>query len=189
MGVFDVHATDLIEEIAKDLKSEKFKLKKPAFTEFIKTGAQAERAPQREDWYYVRCASILYRIYKEGTLGVGSLRTYYGGKKNRGVKPHQFRKASGKVIRKAMQDLEALELIKKAGTGREISPKGQSYLVKKSVEVSAIVKEKKVIFIKKKAEEKAVLEQKRAGEIKKQEIAAQKQVQKGKRKPKEEMKE
>jgi len=188
MGVFDVHATDLIEEIAKDLPG-KFKLEKPAFTEFIKTGAQAERAPQREDWYYVRCASILYRIYKEGALGVGSLRTYYGGKKNRGVKPHRFTKASGKVIRKAMQDLEGLELIKKAGKGREISPKGQSYLVKKSVEVSAVVKERKVMFIKKKAEETETREQKRVEEIKKQETAAQKQQVKGKRKPKEEKKE
>ena len=188
MGVFDVPATDLIEEIAKDLE-QKFKLEKPAFTEFVKTGMQAERAPQREDWYYVRCASILYRIYKEGALGVGSLRTYYGGKKNRGVKPHRFRKASGKVIRKAMQDLEGLELIKKAGKGRVISAKGQSYLVKKSVEVSSVVKERKTVFIKKKAEDKAKQDQTRAETLKKKEVLSQKQQQKGKRKQKEEKKE
>ena len=129
MGVFDVPAGDLIEEIAKDLAGE-FKLERPAFTEYVKTGSHKERAPQREDWYFVRAASILYRIFKEGALGVGSLRTYYGGKKNRGVKPNRFRKASGKVIRQAMQDLEKAGLIKKAAKGRAISPKGHSYLVK-----------------------------------------------------------
>ncbi len=105
MKLFEVPATELIDKVAIDLEK-KFKIEKPAFTAFVKTGSNRERAPQNENWYYVRMASILYRIAKEGNLGVGSLRTYYGGRKNRGVKPHRFRKASGKIIRTALQALE-----------------------------------------------------------------------------------
>ncbi len=168
MGVFDIPATDLIEEIAKDLEKE-FKIEKPAFAEYVKTGAHRERAPQREEWYFVRLASMLYRLFKEGPIGVGSLRAYYGGKKNRGVKPHRFMKASGKVIRKGLQDLERAGLVKKAGKGRIVSPKGHSYLVKKSKAVEAIVKEKKQALAKKKELEAKEQEEKRLAELKKQE--------------------
>jgi len=185
MGVFDIPASDLIEEIAKDLAGE-FKVEKPAFTEYVKTSSHKERAPQRDDWYYVRAASILYRIFKEGPLGVGSLRTYYGGKKNRGVRPHRFRKASGKVIRQAMQSLENAGLIKKADKGRAISPKGHSYLVKKSKAVEALLSGKRVALAKKKAEEAERGEKERLAELKKQEQeeqAKRKKGRKGKEKP------
>jgi small subunit ribosomal protein S19e len=134
MGVFDVDASKLIEAVAKDLQ-EKFKLEKPAFADYVKTGPHKERAPDRDDWYYVRVASILYRVYKEGPLGTGALRSYYGGRKNRGVEPEKKVKAGGKIIRKALQDLEKLGLIEKGKTGRVISPKGQSYLDKKAKEL------------------------------------------------------
>jgi len=166
MGVFDVPATDLIEAVATDLQNE-FKMEKPAFTDYVKTGCSRERAPQREDWYYVRMASVLYRIYKEGPLGVGSLRTYYGGRKNRGVKPHHFRKASGKVIRQGLQDLEKAGLIKKAEKGRSISPKGHSYLVKKSKVVKALVEEKKKGLVRKKSELRESQEKARLADLKK----------------------
>lgn len=174
MGVFDVPATDLIEEIAKDLRKE-FGIEKPAFAEYVKTGAHKERAPQRGDWYYVRLASILYRVFKEGPLGVGSLRTYYGGKKNRGVKPHKFRKASGKVIRQGLQDLEKAGLIKKGAKGRIVSPKGQSFLVKKSSSLSVVLSERKAALLKKKALEAEEAERVRVEELKKQAAQESKQ--------------
>jgi len=166
MGVFDVPATDLIEEIAKDLEK-KFGIEKPAFTEYVKTGAHKERAPQREDWYFVRLASILYRVFKEGPVWVGSLRTYYGGKKNRGVKPHKFRKASGKIIRQGLQDLEKAGLIKKAGKGRVVSPKGHSFLVRKAKALKSTLAEKRATTARKKAEASKKLERERAEETKK----------------------
>ena len=181
MGIFDVPASELIEGIAKDIGKE-FSIVKPAFTEHVKTGAHVERAPQRDDWYYVRCASILYRLFKEGPLGVGSLRTYYGGRKNRGVKPHEFRKASGKVIRQAMQDLEKAGLIKKDKKGRIVTPKGHKYLAKKSKEVRASLKDKKVVFERKKAEALVAAEKNRALDLKKQEAAeAKKNEKRGKK--------
>ena len=150
MAVFDVDTTLLIEEISKDLSKE---LQQPVFVDFVKTGTSRERAPQNRDWWFTRAASIFYRIYKEGPLGTGSLRTYYGGKKNRGVRPHKFFKAGGKVIRTCLQELEKAGYIKKTekGNGRKISPKGQSYLNKKAKEVKAREKE----IEKQKTEEKA----------------------------------
>jgi len=139
MKIFEVPATRLIEEVAVDLEK-KFNIERPAFAEFVKTGSSRERAPQNESWYYVRTASILYRMAKEGALGVGSLRTYYGGRKNRGVKPHRFRKASGKIIRTALQNLEKAELIEKDKKGRVITPKGLKYLNKKAAEIGEKLK-------------------------------------------------
>ena len=77
MSVFDVPAGDLIEAIAKDMEK-KFKIEQPEFALFVKTGCSRERAPQQKNWYYMRLASLLYRVFKEGPVGVGSLRTYYG---------------------------------------------------------------------------------------------------------------
>ncbi len=140
MGIYDVPATELIEAIAQDLKTQG--IEEPAWTEFVKSGSHRERAPQRRDWFYVRMASILYRAYKDGTIGTNRLRTYYGGKRNRGVKPHHFSKASGKVIRTCLQELEKKGLLKKEKAGRALSGKGQSFLIAKAKEVYKIFSEK-----------------------------------------------
>ncbi|MBI4053653.1 MAG: 30S ribosomal protein S19e [Candidatus Diapherotrites archaeon] len=126
MGVFDVPAGRLIEEVAKSLKENNYP--KPEWTEFVKTGMNRERAPDSPDWWYYRSASVLYRIFKEGNLGTGRLRTYYGGRKNRGVKPEHVYKASGKIIRSTLQELEKQGFVKKAKVGRVIAPKGQKLL-------------------------------------------------------------
>ena len=133
MGIMDVPATNLIDEMAADFKE---KLQKPAFTEWVKTGAHVERAPQNQDWWYIRTASVLYRVYVDGPLGTEKLRTYYGGKRNRGSSPHRFGKSSGKVVRSCLQALEKEGLIKKLKKGRTISPKGESYLTQFSKKTS-----------------------------------------------------
>jgi small subunit ribosomal protein S19e len=127
--VFDVPARELINEIALDLKKS---IPEPEFVRFVKTGVNRERAPQQRDWYYIRMASILRRIFVNGPVGTQRLRTYYGGKKNRGVRPHKFYKGSGKIIRSCLQALEKQGLIKKDKKGRVITPKGQSFLSKKA---------------------------------------------------------
>jgi small subunit ribosomal protein S19e len=128
LGVFDVPAWELIEEIAKDLKSNR-KVEQPVFTIYAKSGAHRERAPQHEDWWFVRCASILRRLYVDGPNGVQSLRTYYGGTRNRGVAPSHFKKGSGKVIRSCLQALEGQGFLKKVEkTGRKLTPSGEKYL-------------------------------------------------------------
>jgi small subunit ribosomal protein S19e len=71
----------------------------------------------------------LYRVFKDGPVGTESLRTYYGGRKSRGSKPHRHYKAGGKIIRMALQQLEKSKLIATSKTGgRMITPAGQKYL-------------------------------------------------------------
>lgn len=187
MGVFDVPATRLIQEIALDLES-KFNVPKPAFIDFVKTGAQRERAPQQSNWYYVRMASILYRIFKEGPLGVGSLRTYYGGRKSRGVRPHRFRKASGKIIRFCLQELEKLGFIQKDKNkkGRIIAGRGHSYLVKKSVELGKKLKEEEAFLAQKIKGEEARMREAEKAKAKEVELLISEDKTKFKKKPKEE---
>lgn len=161
MSLYDVPATELIDEVARDLSQ---KLEAPGFTEYVKSGAHNERAPLRGDWWHVRAASILYRVFRDGPLGTESLRTYYGGRKNRGVKPHRFSKASGKVIRSCLQALEKEGFIRKLKKGRTVSSKGQAYLEKSANKVKkrfdevrkqAVAKEEAVVRERMQREEKA----------------------------------
>lgn len=138
MGIFDVNASDLIENMAEDFKENKA-IKKPDFVEFVKTGPNRERTPLNKDWYFFRMASVLYRVYKDGPVGTEGLRTYYGGKKNRGVKPEHFRKAGGKVLRLCLQELEKLDYIKKSKKGRVISGNGEKFLLSKSRDLDKFV--------------------------------------------------
>ncbi len=132
MGIYDVPAAGLIEEVAKDLKG---KITQPSFAAYVKTGHSRERAPTNPDWFYHRAASVLYRIYKNGALGTGALRSYYGGRKNRGVRPEHKVKASGKIIRLALQSLEKEGLVKKDKKGRKITAKGEKLLFAKAKHV------------------------------------------------------
>ncbi len=125
--IYDVNPTKLIESAAEELK-EKSIIKAPEFTKYAKTGSGKERAPNDINWYYKRTAAILRKIYIKGPIGTNKLRTLFGNLKHRGMKPERFRRASGKIIRTALQQLENAKLIKKGskGThkGRIITPEG-----------------------------------------------------------------
>lgn len=125
--VYDVPADKLIEKVAEKLEKME-EIKPPEWAAYVKTGAHKELPPTQKNWWYIRCASILRRIYIDGPVGVSRLRTYYGGRKRRGVKPPRFRKGSGAIIRKALQQLEKAGFVEKAKEGRRITPKGMSFL-------------------------------------------------------------
>jgi len=126
--VYDVAADKLIPRIAEELKKAK-EVKPPEWALFVKTGVHKERPPTDSDWWYIRCASILRRLYVKGPSGVERLRTAYGGRKRRGVKPAHFAKGSGSIIRKALQQLEKAGLVEQEkGVGRKLSSKGRSFL-------------------------------------------------------------
>ena len=135
--IYSVNQTQLVMAVAQELKSS---IEMPEWAQFVKSGAHRETLPKNPDWWYIRAASILRMTYKEGPIGVGKLRTKYGGRKNRGMKPDAFALASGKVIRTILQQLESAELIKQkqieAHKGRIASPKGASLLVKCAKEIS-----------------------------------------------------
>ena len=71
----------------------------------------------------------------DGPVGVMSLRTFYGGKKDRGVRPEVFRKGSGSVIRTALHQLEDAGFVEKVEGGRVVTPAGRSFLDKISAEI------------------------------------------------------
>jgi len=133
--VYDVPADNLIKETAQDLK-ENVKLPYPDWAQFVKTGTSRERRPQDPDWWWYRAASILRRVYLDGPVGVQRLRTFYGGRKNRGHKPEEFRRASGKILRTLLKELDASELTESSRTGRKISKKGRAYLDKISSKIA-----------------------------------------------------
>ncbi|MFQ6056450.1 MAG: 40S ribosomal protein S19, partial [Methanosarcinales archaeon] len=84
---------------------------------------------------YIRAASTLRRIYLGGPVGIEKLRSYYGGRKKRGHKPAHFKKASGNIIRKILQQLEKAGFVEKAARGRKITNKGQKFLDRIAYEV------------------------------------------------------
>lgn len=138
VSVFDVKPQELAKEVARELK---LKIQAPVWTAFVKTGMHKQRPPMNKDWFYIRAASVLRTIYKDGPVGVSKLRSRYGGSKNKGVKPRKFTKASGNIIRKVLQQLEKAGFIvqKKEGVhkGRVITPAGVSLLEKASAKIVA----------------------------------------------------
>ena len=58
------------------------------------------------------------------------------------MKREHFRKASGKIIRAALSQLEHAELVVKTKEGRKISPKGQSLLDNTAHEIFMKMKER-----------------------------------------------
>ncbi|AAL81623.1 30S ribosomal protein S19e [Pyrococcus furiosus DSM 3638] len=139
--VYDVPGDLLVERVAQRLK-EIPEIKPPEWAPFVKTGRHKERLPEQEDWWYYRVASILRRVYLDGPVGIERLRTYYGGRKNRGHAPEKFYKAGGSIIRKALQQLEAAGFVEKVpGKGRVITPKGRSFLDKIATELKKELEE------------------------------------------------
>ena len=115
--VFDVPAELLINTVADEFRDNNDKIVAPEWTKLVKTGVHKERKPENIDWWYVRCASILRRVYIDGPVGVRSLRTFYGGKKDRGVNPEKFRKGSGSIVRVALHQLEDAGYVEKVDAG------------------------------------------------------------------------
>ena len=132
MAIYDAKPSELIEKIAVELKA---KIKQPEWSIFVKTGVSKERPPEKEDWFYTRAAAILRKIYmSKGPIGVNKLRTKFGSKKNRGTRPEKFYRASGKIIRNILQQLEKNKLIEQKAVGvhkgRVITKEGKSLLDK-----------------------------------------------------------
>lgn len=122
-GKFNKFLAEALKEIEE--------FKKPEWVDFVKTSVHKVRPTQDADFWYKRAASILRQIYIRGIVGVGRLRTRYGGRKKRGSKPSEFRKSGGKVIRTILQQAEAVGLIEKVKdrkAGRKLTSKGKTFL-------------------------------------------------------------
>ncbi len=125
----DVPAPELIKKIAMYLKENVDEVNPPPWASIVKTGCHVQRQPQDPDWWYVRCASLLRKIFVHGPVGVEKLRAEYGRRKDFGVRPEHGVKAGGTIIRKALQQLEAAGLIETLKpNGRRITREGRKLL-------------------------------------------------------------
>lgn len=109
----------------------------PEWAAFVKSSSSKERPIEDTDFWHKRSASVLRQIYKKGIVGVNRLRTRYGSKMNRGVRPERFVKAGGKIIRTILQQADAagfteniksIKGTKEKKPGRKLTQKGKSFL-------------------------------------------------------------
>jgi len=127
-SIKEVKPEILIKRMSEELKKI---IPMPEWAKFVKTGVSRERPPENPDWWWVRAASILRRIYLDGPVGVQRLRTYYGGLKRLGHQPAHFRKGGGKIIRVILQQLESEGFVKKEEKkGRIVTKKGEFFIKK-----------------------------------------------------------
>jgi small subunit ribosomal protein S19e len=139
----DVPASKLIEKLAKYLKENADAVTPPTWASMAKTGTHVEKQPQDPDWWYVRSASLLRKIYIHGPIGIEKLRADYGGRKNYGVKPSHAAKAGGSTVRKALQQLETAGYVETfKPRGRKLTREGRKLLQELAEELSReLVKE------------------------------------------------
>jgi small subunit ribosomal protein S19e len=128
--IFEKPPREFILKLAQALK-EIPEFKMPEWALYVKTSSAKEQPPLEKDFWYIRAASVLRQLYIRGVVGVGKLKTRYGSKKTRGVKPAKFRKAGGKIIRIILQQAEAAGLVEKINKkqfGRRLTKKGRDFL-------------------------------------------------------------
>jgi small subunit ribosomal protein S19e len=125
----DVPASKFIDRLAKYLRENVDEVQPLPWATFAKTGTHVEKQPQNPNWWFIRSASILRKVYIHGPIGLENLRSDYGGRKNNGVKKNHATKAGGSGIRKSLQQLETAGLIKTTRPqGRIVTPKGRKLM-------------------------------------------------------------
>ncbi|BBG23914.1 30S ribosomal protein S19e [Sulfuracidifex tepidarius] len=118
----------LIEKLSTYLKENNI-VNPPEWSMITKTASFKERIPDNpEEWWYVRTASVMRRMYIDTFLGVGKSKVVYGGPKSKGNRPPHFSKAPGHSTRLIMQQLEKAGLVIKTKRGRMLSSKGRSLM-------------------------------------------------------------
>lgn len=120
----------MIKKVAEELKKNPA-VKPPEWVFSVKTGVTRERLPEQEDFWFIRCAAILRSLYVHGNKGVRRLRHKYGGRNKHSVARSHHAPGAGKIIRVAMQQLEAAGFVEKEKTGgRTITHAGIALLDK-----------------------------------------------------------
>jgi small subunit ribosomal protein S19e len=145
---WDVPPDKLIEKIAKKLAKNKA-INPPSWSEAARTGRHREKVTAQKDWWYIRVAAILRKIYLKGPIGTERLASEFGGKSDKGSKPYHSVKGSRSIIRKGIQQLDRAGLVNTIkGKGRQVSSSGQSILDNLSHEAKKELS-KKIIGLKK----------------------------------------
>lgn len=125
MRIEEVHADRFIHKFASYLE-EHSKVASPPEAEHVKTSHARERAPAEKNWYFVRVASILRRLYMEELknprskakgCGVLWFAKAYRTAKNNGHKPSHTVTGSKSLVRRALQALESIQYVAKTEAG------------------------------------------------------------------------
>jgi small subunit ribosomal protein S19e len=138
---FQVPVDLFIEKLAKYLRENVGEVSPPTWSLTAKTGSHRERPPQQPDWWFLRCASLLRKLYVHTPIGVQRLRVEYGGRKRKGRRIEHSRKSGGSSIREPLQQLEKAGLVsKQEKEGRKITREGIGLLNRISAEVLKEIK-------------------------------------------------
>jgi len=131
----DVPVAAFLPRLAAELKTRQV-VAPPPWASFAKTGVHKQRAPVDPEWWYLRSASVLRKVYLKRAIGVSRLSSEYGGKRDRGSAPYHARTGSRAVLREIVQQLEKGGLLKPyEGRGRRVTPSGQKLLDEVSREI------------------------------------------------------
>ena len=134
--VFEIDAHEYNLKLAEALKKVP-EFNEPEWIHFVKSGVAKERPIEDPNFWHKRSASILRQIYKMGIVGVNRLRTKYGSKKDRGSRPEEFRKGSGKIIRTILQQADKagfterakdIRGVRKKRPGRQLTEAGKKFM-------------------------------------------------------------
>jgi len=125
---YDVPPDMLIKRAAEKLKEIK-EISPPAWANFVKTGRHTERPPLQKDWWHVRVAAVLRKVYINGPVGTERLAADFGGAADRGSKPDRAVQGSGSIIRNSLKQLEKAKLVQTIDKkGRVVTPEGRKFL-------------------------------------------------------------
>jgi len=139
----DVPPATLLPRLAAELKS-RDAVRPPPWAEFVKTGVHKQRAPVSVDWWYLRSASVLRKVYLKRAIGVSRLSSEYGGKRDRGSAPYHAYQGSRAITREIVQQLEKSGLLQPfKGRGRRVTASGQKLLDGVSREMLKALAEKR----------------------------------------------
>ena len=134
--VYEINPQEFNDKLAEALKKIS-EFEQPEWARFAKSGPSKERPPEDLDFWHKRAASILRQIYLHKIVGVNRLRTKYGSKQNRGMRPEKFKKSGGKIIRVILQQADKagftevakqIRGIKGRRIGRQLTKKGIEFL-------------------------------------------------------------
>ena len=135
-SVYEISPQEYNLKLAEALKNLP-EFQEPEWAKFVKSSPSKERPIEDPDFWYKRAASILRQIYKNKVVGVNRLRTKYGSKLNRGMKPERFVKSGGKIIRVILQQADKAGFtesvsdtrgLKEKRMGRKMTIKGKKFL-------------------------------------------------------------
>jgi small subunit ribosomal protein S19e len=134
MNIYDVFPEDLIAAVAVKLKKHPG-VEPPKDAQFWKTAWFKEMPPTQPDFWYIRAASILRKLYR-GTIGVNRLKKEYGGRTPAREHLQHTAWGAGAIIRRILQQLEKSGLVVNVEKkGRMLTKAGRSILDKTATEL------------------------------------------------------